>query len=474
MKPRRSLLRRLLLWQSGTIVITLSILTLALSLIVTSRLRQHHDEDLTRVCREVVSILTELDEQGEFDARERALANVAHEVEVRTLVSSDPPLRDGMKVGEVSLSNRAARRGGSGSPDGPHGHEALGSMRIASSLFRTNSGEPFLIEVSENLGDLDSTLSSLKQVILTVAPLVLLLSIGVGAVIIVRALRPLRSLVRWASSLEIERLGSQIEVEEGFEETLVLVDAFNQMTERLGASFRQVQEFAANASHELRTPLTSLTSSFEVALSKPREGDDYREVLRRSLPEVRRLSRIVENLLVMAQVDAGYVVLKTNQVELDAVLLESYEAMHMGGMATGITIELGDMDVGEIEGDSHWLRQMFDNLIGNAVKYSLANGVVRVSATSTADEVTVTIEDDGPGVPEDEREFIFHRYYRVESESGKVSGVGLGLSIAKWAAEAHGGDIRVEGVEPRGSRFMVTLPRSQPKRNEADTSSGAE
>ena len=465
MKPRRSLLRRLLFWQSGTIVITLSILTLALSLIVTSRLRQHHDEDLTRACEEVASILTALDERGEFDSRELALQDVAHDVQLRTLLPSDPPLRDGMKVGEVSLSNRAARRAGADSASDPHGHEALGSMRIASSLILTNSGESFLIEVSENLGDLDSTLSSLKQVILTVAPLVLLLAIGVGAVILVRALRPLRSLVRWAGSLDIERLGSQIEVEEGFDETMVLVDAFNQMTERMATSFRQVQEFAANASHELRTPLTSLTSSFEVVLSKPRGGDDYREVLRRSLPEVRRLSRIVENLLVMAQVDAGYVVLKTNPVELDAVLLESYEAMHMGGIATGITIELGDMDVGEIEGDSHWLRQMFDNLIGNAVKYSLPNGVVRVSATTTAEEVTVTVEDDGPGVPEDERDFVFHRYYRVESESGRVSGVGLGLSIAKWAAEAHGGDIYVEGVEPRGARFKVTLPRSQPKRN---------
>lgn len=452
-------------WQSGTIVITLSILTLALSLIVTSRLRQHHDEDLTRVCEEVVAILTALDERGEFEGRERALQDVSREVLVRRLLPSDPPLRDGMKVGEVSLSNRAARRAGADSTNAEHDHEALGSMRIASSLIRTASGEFFLIEVSENLGDLDSTVSSLKQVIVTVAPLVLLLSIGVGAVIIVRAMRPLRSLVKWASSLDIERLGSQIEVEESFDETMVLVDAFNQMTERLAASFRQVQEFAANASHELRTPLTSLTSSFEVALSKPRAGEDYRDVLRRSLPEVRRLSRIVENLLVMAQVDAGYVVLKTNLVELDAVLLESYEAMHMGGIATGITIELGDMDVGEIEGDSHWLRQMFDNLIGNAVKYSLPNGVVRVSATSSDGEVMVMIEDNGPGVPEDEREFVFHRYYRVESESGRVTGVGLGLSIAKWAAEAHGGNIRVEGVEPRGARFKVTLPRRQPVRN---------
>jgi len=176
------------------------------------------------------------------------------------------------------------------------------------------------------------------------------------------------------------------------------------------------------------------------------------------------LNRIVENLLVMAQVDAGDVVLKTNPTELDAILLESYEAMHMGGSAAGITIELGDVDVGTIDGDQHWLRQMFDNLIGNAVKYSLPNGVVTISASSTAEEVEVSIEDEGVGIPEEERELIFHRYYRVQADGGRVAGVGLGLSIAKWAAEAHGGEIRVEGVEPRGVRFVAKLPRHSVKR----------
>ena len=455
----------MLIWQSATIVITLTLLTLALSYTVTTRLRQHHDEDLTRACEESILILRDLNEEVDREAWDNALQGVAHDIQVRALQPNDPPIRMGMEEGFVALSNRAARRLGAADADGEHGHEAIGSLRIASSLIRTRSGKPYLIEVSESLGDLDSTLGSLKQVILTVAPLVLLLSVGVGGVILVRALRPLRSLVRWASTLEVERLGSRIDLEEGFEETLVLVDAFNQMTERLAVSFRQISEFATNASHELRTPLTSLTSSFEVVLGRERTLEEYREALLRSLPEVRRLNRIVENLLVMAQVDAGDVELKTNPVEIDAILLESYEAMHMGGAAAGITIELGDMDVGSVEGDPHWLRQMFDNLIGNAVKYSTPEGVVRVFATSTEDEVVISIEDEGLGIPEEERRFVFHRYYRVQSEgSRRISGVGLGLSIAKWAVEAHGGKIEIHGVEPQGTRFDVTLPRCQTKR----------
>ena len=462
MKRRRSLIRRLLLWQSGTIVITLSMLTLALFLIVRSRLSQHHDEDLTQACNQAVSILQQTDSGIDPEALELVLSEVGHNVKARLVLPVDSALLEGSEEGVVMLSNRSEHRSHSDEGAHSHGNSSTETERIASSLARNRDGVPYLVELSENLGDLDSTMQSLEFVILTVAPLVLVLSIGVGAVIVIRALKPLQAVVRWASALDVSQLGSQLEVDEGFEETMVLVDAFNQMTERLAGSFRRLEEFAANASHELRTPLTSLTSSFEVTLNRERDASEYKEILERTLPEIRRLNRIVENLLVMAQVDGGEVVLRTNPVELDAILLESYEAVHLGGLAEGITVELGDMDVGTIEGDQHWLRQLFDNLLSNAVKYSLEKGVVKVSASANKVGVRVVIEDDGIGIPEEERARIFQRYYRVRSEEGaKVAGVGLGLSIALWAAEAHGGCIDVEAAQPRGTRFIVSLPLHQ-------------
>ncbi|MFT5286582.1 MAG: two-component system heavy metal sensor histidine kinase CusS [Planctomycetota bacterium] len=394
-----------------------------------------------------------------------ALRSIGQDVKARLLLPNDPPLRDGSEEGVVTLTNRAERRFGADATLQAHEHAPTGTVRIASCFVRDAAGDPYLIEVSENLGDLDSTMQSLELVIVTVAPLVLLLSVGVGAFIMIRALKPLRAVVRWARVLDVSRLESQLEVTEGFDETLVLVDAFNQMTDRMAGSFRRVEEFAANASHELRTPLTSLTSSFEVTLKRERAGSEYKEVLDRALPEVRRLNRIVENLLVMAQVDGGDVVLRTNSVELDGILLESYEAIHLGGLAGGITVELGDMDVGIIEGDQHWLRQLFDNLLSNAVKYSRENGNVTVSAYSEESSVRVVIEDDGIGIPEEERAQIFSRYYRVQTKATQmVTGVGLGLSIALWAAEAHGGRIEVEAAHPQGTRFVVTLPTEQSER----------
>lgn len=444
------------MWQASVLTVTLSILSVAILLIVTYRLRRHHDDDLIESCRLATEILAS--EADPEVSRER-LGNLGHDVSFQLVADeeADGPVGDDPDSLVVSLSNARPR-------DSTHVvHEGVDEVadRVGRCFVRVPGGAVYRIEAREQLGDLASTIDSIQWIILIVAPMVLLLAITAGAVTLHRALRPLRQVVQWAGSVDASRLSARIVVARGPRDINVLVDTFNQMVERLATSFERLQQFAANASHELRTPLTSLTSSLEVSLRRPRSSDEYKRVMERSLAEVRRLNGIVEHLLTVAQTDTERVDLHQEPLNLGSLLLDSLEAIHMRALAAGVSVELDEVEDADFVGDPHWLRQLFDNLVENAVKYTSAGGSVSVSAQFEADEVRVTVADTGIGIPPEQIPRIFGRYYRVQSrENTSVAGAGLGLSIAEWVVQAHGGRILVESELGRGSRFIVVLPRS--------------
>lgn len=460
MKRYPSLLGRLVLWQSLVLAVTLSILSVALIFSVSRRLRAHHDANLIEVVRQATELLEAAEDPtgtGAGALRSR-LDALGHNVTLSEL----PPEAAAQEEGEVRLSMRSEPL----EPGLAHRHGASDHvLRVASTTVRKD-GHSYLIEASERLGDLGSTLESLRLVILIVAPMVLVLAIAVGALVLERALEPLRQVVQWAGSMEADKLDRRIVIERGPRDINVLVDAFNEMVERLAASFERVQEFTANSSHQLRTPLTSLTSSLEVALLGQRSAEEYRQVLEQSLAEVQQLSRTVELLLLMAQTDTGRIQLRLESIDLETFLMESLEGAHLLGLAAGVSVEVEEMESGVFEGDPSWLRHLFGNLAENAVKYTPAGGSVRVSASLTDGEVRVVVADTGVGIPASERTRIFERYYRAGADTGHpVAGVGLGLPIAAWVAEVHGGRIEVDSEVGVGSRFTVVLPRRAPARD---------
>lgn len=452
MIQRGSLLRRLITWQSATLAVTLAIFSIILFSITARRLSQHHDDALVRVCREARRVVDRMSPLGEddVDALGRTFRNMGHGVSFEVLDPGDG-VTSTVEAAPIQLETRQ--------PSEPiPGHE--GGLRIASTRFVARDGTAYHVEAREPLGDMRTTLASIRVVVVAITPLVFLLAIGVGALILWSALRPLRTMVRWAGEIDVNRLGDRLEIANAPSEIEVLADAFNQMTSRLASSFERVQEFSANASHELRTPLTSMTSSLDVTLQRERSAEEYRRVLGQLLDETVRLSRIVENLLVLAQTDTGTVELRREPIDLGTLLLESLDATHARSMERGVTVELEELDAEPIVGDPGWLRQLFDNLIDNAIKYSNRGGKVRVGAEVTRGDARIVVSDEGIGIPEEEQARIFDRFQRVESgqDDGR-SGVGLGLAIALWVAEMHKGRILVEAEEGRGSTFKVILPR---------------
>jgi signal transduction histidine kinase len=233
-----------------------------------------------------------------------------------------------------------------------------------------------------------------------------------------------------------------------------LTRAFNQTLERLERLFQAQQRLMADVSHELRTPLTAVRGNIDLMR---RMGDTDLESLTTIQEEVDRMARLVGDLLLLARADAGGVPLQTQPIELDNLLFEIYQKVIVLSKAHTITVT--DIDQVRIMGDPDRLKQLFINLIGNAIKYTPAGGEIRLSLSKSELWARVVISDTGIGIPEKDLSHIFDRFYRVDKARSRAQGgSGLGLSIAKSIVDAHGGEIYVTSEVGKGTTFAVALP----------------
>lgn len=262
---------------------------------------------------------------------------------------------------------------------------------------------------------------------------------GLGGWALARtALGPLARMAAQTRHLTAEGLGERLSLPDSSLEVDQVRDAFNETLARLQGSFESLRRFSADASHELRTPLTALRSVGEVALRQSRTEEEYREVVSTMLEEVDRLSRLVEELLALARADAGEARLVREPVDLPALASEVVERLCVLAEERGQTLEAGGDGPVVVLGDRVALRQALVNLVDNAVKYSGPGARVRVRTGSRPGAGTVEVIDEGPGIAPEHREHVFDRFYRVDrSRSREMGGTGLGLSLVKWAAEAH-------------------------------------
>jgi heavy metal sensor kinase len=233
-----------------------------------------------------------------------------------------------------------------------------------------------------------------------------------------------------------------------------LARAFNQTLERLERLFRTQQRLLADVSHELRTPLTTIRGNLDLMR---RMGDTDPESLGAIQVEIERMTRLVGDLLLLARADSGGLPLDYKLVELDNILFDVYRQVRM--LEPPAVIELEAVDQVTVLGDADRLKQLLLNLVENAVKYTPPGGTVRLSLSKKADWAFFEVSDTGVGIPPENLPHIFDRFYRVDKSRARAQGgSGLGLSIAKWIAEAHGGAIRATSQVGEGTTFRVTLP----------------
>src|SRR2546428_263395 len=235
------------------------------------------------------------------------------------------------------------------------------------------------------------------------------------------------------------------------------------MLERLESAFKRISQFTADASHELRTPVALMRTTAELSLRKPRPEAEYREALTQILRELETTSALVEKLMLLARADSGVEALQFAPLDLAENLREACRQGHTLAQAKQISLQeqIANRPV-IVEGDAHALQRLFLILIDNAVKYTPAEGRVTASLTDTNGFAVAEIRDTGIGIATVDLPHIFERFYRADkARSREMGGVGLGLSIGRWIAEAHGGAIEVESTPSQGSVFRVRLPISK-------------
>ena len=273
-----------------------------------------------------------------------------------------------------------------------------------------------------------------------------------------RVLQPIAAMSTTAAAISASNLSQRINVQEVDSELGQLAEVLNAMFVRLEAAFERQASFVADASHELRTPISILLSHCELALSKPRSADDFRDTISTCLRASRRMKSLAEGLLTLARADAGKLDLQQDRVSLDRLVQESVAQLQPLADQKGISLSV-DAEPVEIVGDAGRLTQVVTNLLTNAIHYNVAAGSVSVHVSHDADAAILTVSDTGCGIPQADWPHIFERFYRVDkARSRETGGYGLGLAICKSIIETHGGTITFASQAGRGTTFIVRLP----------------
>ena len=226
---------------------------------------------------------------------------------------------------------------------------------------------------------------------------------------------------------------------------------------RLGSALSTQRRFMADASHELRTPISIMRTAADVTLSRAsRDQGEYREALAAVSQQASQLTRLVDDMLVLARADGGGYPVVLASVNLTALVSECVRELRPRADDKGITVRTS-LEAVTLKGDDTLLRRMFSNLFGNALKYTPRGGSIDVSLAKADGEVVLHVADTGPGIPAEDRERVFERFVRLDPARG-AGGAGLGLAIARWVAEAHSGRVRIVSSGSNGCVFAVSLP----------------
>ena len=324
-------------------------------------------------------------------------------------------------------------------------------------------GQTYRIEVAAPMDDFYDAMDRFKWMVLLLSPLMLALASAGGYWLSRRALDPVDQISRAAQEINSNNLAKRLDVPQSGDELQRLSQTLNSMLERLEASFNRITQFTANASHELRTPLALMRTTTEVSLRTSQSIADYREAQEEVLVELEKTSSLVEKLMLLARADAGVETLRHSPVNLAECFRDACKDGRILAETKLLTFT-EDIESPElfVEGDSHALHRLFLILIDNAVKYTPSGGSIRVGLKRSNASAVAEFQDSGIGISADDLPNIFDRFYRADkARSREFGGVGLGLSIARWVAEAHRGSIEVQSTPGSGSLFRVHVPLLQ-------------
>ena len=410
---------------------------------------REHDYDLTEAQR---SIRLELGQRARHDLDFRLL-----DEQGRVLLSSNPKL-------DTALHWRPPDRWGQDWGESRvETCDVAGQkhpIRVCSQRFSGPAGQVYIAQATYVLDRVTASLTIFRRICIIALLLAVLISMLGGRLIASRSLRPVKAMIAKAQRIDAQRLQERLEVSGAGDELDNLAYTVNSMLDRLQRYVERLQQFTADASHELRSPLAALRGNAEVALTRDRSVAELRQVIEESVEQYDRLGRIAEDLLFLARADTGNLPLVSERVRLDEAVSDVVDLYTPLAKDRGVDLVLGECHAVELEADSSRLRQLVGNLIDNAIKYIGDGSKVEVAIEPGDGLARIRVSDDGLGIPAEDLPRVFDRFYRVDRSrsGGRTAGAGLGLSICRTIAAAHGGSIELTAVEGHGTVATVTLP----------------
>lgn len=321
-------------------------------------------------------------------------------------------------------------------------------------------GKRYVAQVGAGEDDLFGTLRLFRRYLLFLAPLLLLVAAAGGFWLSRSALAPVDRLTRAARNITGKNPGNRLEQLHTGDELQRLSDTLNEMLARIEAQFLRVSQFTADASHELRTPVALIRTEAEIALRKSREAPEYRDALQHILLEAEKTSTLIETLLSLARADADREGLVKQPLNLREISQKAAEQWRLTIASKNLQFSevLGEASL-PIEGDEAALNRLLNILLDNAVKYTPAPGIIKLSLETKNQIATIQVEDTGIGISEEDQGRIFERFYRADkARTREFGGAGLGLAIAEWIVQQHQGRISLRSELGKGSTFTVEVP----------------
>jgi heavy metal sensor kinase len=333
----------------------------------------------------------------------------------------------------------------------------------ASTTFRVLSrrsklgGQPVVIQVARSEAAMRQEFAELMLLLALGLPFAAAVATIGGYSLTRRTLAPVKRMAERARSITADRLSDRLPVDNPRDEFGQLASVFNDTLNRLESAFSQMQRFTSDVSHELRTPLTAIRSVGEVGLRQRRDESAYREIIGSMLEEVDRLACLIEKLLTLSRIDSGQAKLSMEVIDVGELAGEVIAQLGVLAEEKGQSIEMESVGHPQSVGDRVLLRHALTNVVDNAIKYSPDGGRIDIRVSASPTRTIVDVSDTGPGIVPSREAHIFDRFYRG-APSGSIGGVGLGLSIAKWAVQAIGGELKLETTHGSGCTFRITLP----------------
>lgn len=317
---------------------------------------------------------------------------------------------------------------------------------------------PMRVAVAVDISHHEHFMASFRQTLWLFVAVAAALEGFLGWISVRRGLAPLRAMRQGAAGVTANRLDYRLSVDAVPVELAELAETLNAMLARLEESFQRLKDFSSDLAHEMRTPISNLMTETQVALSRAREPDEYREVLASNTEEYERLARMISDMLFLAQADNGMILLNREPVELAVQIGELFD--FFDALAEERKLHLSLTGSGQVSGDKLMLRRALANLISNAIRHTPGGGTIRVRIGSSEAGTTLSIENSGEPIPPEHLARIFDRFYRADpSRHRSGEGAGLGLAITRSIILAHGGDIAVHSAGEL-TEFTVRLPPS--------------